>query len=769
MGSNGESDTDMSEDDSITNDTEPASPDAASAAIEKVKGYFTSPEDWLDGFTGQDAVEEISNVEFEVARILDEDAGEKGPHFKETAEYAEGLDKLVVLKRQYEAEAQATAAAAVGAAPQPAVAAANADSPLGSYGALLDLISNDVLADERNFKVLLAGLRSEASKGEHEAAWKAAGLALYQRHGQVSTGLVMATFEEAWAAGVDRRLDARVITHYARLSDAPAFLQTCQKILFGDCSSSADKAKSRFSEVELRDYYLLAYGDNVVRIEDTKGTAVWWRQKWKWSKNDKTLQFLVLRAVRDLYHDLLTQHRDRRAAVKDDAELTSAQKTEEGERLEDLIRKTTKALSTYGNRQNKDVTDLILQQLNADEHEVDPFDENRLLFAFTNKVYNLKTHTFAPHFKFDYVLTNCGREWHEPSVAQLEKLRAIIESVMSDADERKMLVSVLRNGLSGVRPELFLILTGEGRNGKGLLVEWIQFLLGPYGMEGKITTLTERPKSGAETELANQHKKRIVIYSEPEEAALEALRLSNIKLLTGNETVNARGLFDARDKTQMHAGQVLECNKLPTILGDKGESARERLVVLHFPFTFTNDAAKLASDERAKDEELGITYNEKKYKPKDESLKSRTFKEEHYCAIFKYLVDTDRTDAEDGVGIYVTEKAKQRAGKYLDNNDLMPTWVSEHYDDADESESAFSSIKDIYCKFKMSEHYQNLNKRERTLMNEKNFRSSISKSAKYKLKYREKGKVRFADGKYNTKDGLVDLKEKSEDGPDKAE
>ena len=94
MGSNGESDTDMSEDDSITNDTEPASPDAASAAIEKVKGYFTSPEDWLDGFTGQDAVEEISNVEFEVARILDEDAGEKGPHFKETAEYAEGLDKL---------------------------------------------------------------------------------------------------------------------------------------------------------------------------------------------------------------------------------------------------------------------------------------------------------------------------------------------------------------------------------------------------------------------------------------------------------------------------------------------------------------------------------------------------------------------------------------------------------------------------------------------------------------------------------------------------
>ena len=233
----------------------------------------------------------------------------------------EGLDKLKALKQQYEATAAAGAApAAAGAAPQPAVAAANADSPLGPHGALLGLISNSVLAGtSATSQVLLAGLRSEASKGEHEAAWKAAGLALYQRRGHASAGLVTATFEQAWAAAVDHRLDARVIAYYARLSDAPAFLQACQGSLFGDCSSSADKEKSHFSEVELRDYYQLAYGDNVVRIQDAKGTAVWWRRKWKWDKTDKTLQYLVLRAVRDLYHDLLTQHRDRRTAVEDNA------------------------------------------------------------------------------------------------------------------------------------------------------------------------------------------------------------------------------------------------------------------------------------------------------------------------------------------------------------------------------------------------------------------------------------------------------------------
>ena len=494
MSASGDSHSGVSEDDTGTNDTEPTSPDATAAAIAKVTEYFCSPETWLESATGQDAVDEISNVEFEVARILDEDAGEEGRHFKETTEYAEGLDKLTALKRQYEAAAGAAAAAAV-TAPRPAVAAANADSPLWPHGALLGLISDDVLADEQNFKVLLAGMRSEASKGEHEAAWKAAGLALYQRREQASrtfeTGLATATFEQAWWAAVDRRLDARVITHYARLSDAPVFLQTCQAVLFGDCSSSADREKSHFSEVQLRDYYQLAFGDNVVRIHDTKGTAVWWRRKWKWNKTDKTLQFLVMRAIRDLYQDLLAQHRDRRTAVEDDADLTGGEKGEEDARLDALIKRTAKALSSYGNRQNKDVTDLILQQLIADEHEVDPFDEERLLFAFTNKVYDLKTHTFAPHFKFDYVLTNCGREWREPSAAQLEKVRTVLESIVSDEDERKMLVSVLRNGLSGVRPELFFILTGDGRNGKSLLVEWIQFLLGAYGMEGKITTLTD--------------------------------------------------------------------------------------------------------------------------------------------------------------------------------------------------------------------------------------------------------------------------------------
>ena len=84
--------------------------------------------------------------------------------------------------------------------------------------------------------------------------------------------------------------------------------------------------------------------------------------------------------------------------------------------------------------------------------------------------------------------------------------------------------------MTGVRPENFIILTGEGRNGKSLLVEWMQFLLGFYAQAGHLTLLTKPSKAGPNTEVNELNKKRMIVFSEPEEEAIEALRLSNIKL-----------------------------------------------------------------------------------------------------------------------------------------------------------------------------------------------------------------------------------------------
>ena len=145
----------------------------------------------------------------------------------------------------------------------------------------------------------------------------------------------------------------------------------------------------------------------------------------------------------------------------------------------------------------------------------------------------------------------------------------------------------------------------------------MQFLLSSYAQAGHLSLLTKPTKAGPNTEVRELNKKRMVVFSEPEEEAIEALRLSAIKVLTGNETLNGRGLYEGDSITRMFGTIILECNQLPAILGDKGESARERIAILDFPFTFTDKQDK-------------IDANPATYRPLDKTLKHAGFKEKHY-------------------------------------------------------------------------------------------------------------------------------------------
>ena len=90
--------------------------------------------------------------------------------------------------------------------------------------------------------------------------------------------------------------------------------------------------------------------------------------------------------------------------------------------------------------------------------------------------------------------------------------------------------------------------------------------------------------------------------------------------------MNARGLHEKETKTELLATQLIECNKLPAITGEKGEAALQRVCMFEFTMTFTDDASK-------------IEEQPDKFKPIDLSLKSPKFKDDHYCAVFKYITE----------------------------------------------------------------------------------------------------------------------------------
>ena len=153
----------MDDDSSSTSST--ADPESAIAAVQ---AYFAS-DDWLEGSTGSSALCLVDDAEFEIERLLEDEAGQEGSAFRDSTEYANGKAKLEDLKRYHQAianQAPTFAAQAPPTSAHPATSDGVADNPLGPHCVLLDCISDNALANSYNFKVILGCLQVEA--GQHE-------------------------------------------------------------------------------------------------------------------------------------------------------------------------------------------------------------------------------------------------------------------------------------------------------------------------------------------------------------------------------------------------------------------------------------------------------------------------------------------------------------------------------------------------------------------------------------------------------------------------
>jgi len=97
-----------------------------------------------------------------------------------------------------------------------------------------------------------------------------------------------------------------------------------------------------------------------------------------------------------------------------------------------------------------------------------------------------------------------------PTPTQIETIKKIVEDIFPDKEIRKSYMSILKNGLSGHRIEKFVIATGDGRNGKGLINDYMKCLLGDYYEILSLNLLTKPLKEGANTELRCLHNKRFI-------------------------------------------------------------------------------------------------------------------------------------------------------------------------------------------------------------------------------------------------------------------
>lgn len=530
-------------------------------------------------------------------------------------------------------------------------------------------------------------------------------------------------FEKMWEDCSKYTFTGGSVRHYSRLSNENKYLDICKKKVGKDASFYS------FDEKLLCDYFIETYGDNL--ICNFNKIYIYFNNEWIEDNKGIIIQKFLRQEVQNLYKRIIDNLNKQLQSPDIDSDTITKN-----------IKECSKVLTNYGNQKNKNVWGLIYCELITKNINSEIFDTKKNLFCFKSKAYDLVNNTWIYINKFDYILTTCGKDFVEPTQEQKDKIKSIINDIFPNEEYRKAYISVLKTGLTGNRPEKFIVATGEGRNGKGLINDLFQHLLGDYYGILHLQLLTKELKSGANTELRNIHKKRFLKATEPDSGSNEKLRMSNIKALTGESTLKARGLYENNFDIQIDATEILECNTLPCISADGCEAEKQRMVIIPFETTFT-------------DNKEDIQNNPVKYKPKDDELKSKTFQDEHYSALFVHLINN-----HDGLELYIPDACKRLALSWILDKDDFYGWFCEFYE---EEENSIVAVKDIYKHFKNSDYFMRLSARDKKKYGtEKVFKGELS----CKLKHLFVKNNDWYKGKRITKDSIKGFTKKSSDDSD---
>jgi phage/plasmid-associated DNA primase len=347
--------------------------------------------------------------------------------------------------------------------------------------------------------------------------------------------------------------------------------------------------------------------------------------------------------------------------------------------------------------------------INASEafmtNEIIKFDDNKDIIGFNNGVYDLIKHEFREIRYDDYITLSCGYDYNPNFDPQtMDDMLVLLKSIIPDDETRALMLEVMSAGLTGRVIEKFVLFNGGGRNGKGLLDEFLQLIYGDYCLiYANVSLLTEKQKTGGNPELATIDNKRIVIMKEPDDD--EPLQNSTIKSITGGGNVSGRMLYSNKTIVNMSLVLIMECNVRPKFKSSPGNAEEDRVIDILFPNRFTT----------MDDEVDNITVF------KGNSLfKTKDWKESHRDAFLQILIASYKklqmTDHE----LKIPAVVAKRTLNYLNQSFPILELFNDYYVKTDNKKDILK-LKDVYEKLKNTDTFYNFTKEQKRKYNLKNF------------------------------------------------
>jgi P4 family phage/plasmid primase-like protien len=382
-------------------------------------------------------------------------------------------------------------------------------------------------------------------------------------------------------------------------------------------------------------------------------------------------------------------------------------------RVNAIMSDVIKNINSNGNR--KALIDDIIYAITRNYVEM---DSQSNLVAFNNGIYDLdKAAWIKPKYN-QYISMSCGWNWNFAG-ADHKCLDVLLNKIFPNPKIRDHYLMILSTGLWGTSTEKIINAKGEGGNGKGLLNELMMSAVGDYGYTAPSTIFISEIKEGANPAIANLHKKRFVVGSEPEEN--KKINTSAIKTITGGATVNCRGLYSSNCNTQLALTLIMECNTQPKFDAVNDAVAR-RLDVIPFVSSFKGA-------QTYEDDTRGMTAEEIKASNihvANAYFKSKEFQIDNRQALIEMCFSKFEIFRQDGYAfINVPDECREASKAYMSMSDDLSNWFADSFEE-DITKMIF--VKEIYSKFTSSEYYINLSKQEKRDNNLGKFTQKIQKN-----------------------------------------
>ncbi len=155
---------------------------------------------------------------------------------------------------------------------------------------------------------------------------------------------------------------------------------------------------------------------------------------------------------------------------------------------------------------------------------------------------------------------------YNPEDQEQKEIDEFMTKVFPRKDLRDYMWRKLASCLEGTnREQTYETWIGVGGNGKSKLVDLMSMAMGDYATSMQSTVLTrKRPDSGAANpDIMAIRNRRFIYMAEPDDR--EPLNTSRMKQMTGEDVVEARGLFEDQTKFQITGKMFMLCNAFPAI------------------------------------------------------------------------------------------------------------------------------------------------------------------------------------------------------------